>query len=289
MLPKNLSPAELILNPNGSVYHLSLLPDEISTKIITVGDPERVQLISKKFDKIDTIKESREFLTHTGFYKGKRITVISTGIGTDNIDIVINELDALVNIDLNKRQIKDNHTALEFYRVGTSGTIQGDIKLGSILISKTAIGFDGLLPFYPLKDSQNNFTKHLLTELNQENLFCFQINASQSLTNKFDASNVIFGNTLTMPGFYAPQGRALRFQHPIPNFIERLAHFSHNNERLTNIEMETSGIYGLAKLLGHKAVSVNAILANRINGVFAEKPLEAVEKAIDITLNTIID
>lgn len=290
MTNKNLSVSELILNADGSIYHLKLKPEDVANTIITVGDPERVGMISGKFDSIRVKKTCREFVTHTGTYKGKELTVVSTGIGTDNVDIVLNELDALVNIDLAKREIKEEHTSLDIIRIGTSGTIQSDIALDSLLISNAAVGLDGLLPFYGkgLK-SAHAFTSSLQMHLNDMLPPCFYTKASQELLTQFkETGHFISGTTLTMPGFYAPQGRAIRFEHPIPNLMEKLADFSFREEQLTNIEMETAGIYGLANILGHNAISINAILANRMNGEFSSKPEETVNRAINLTLETIL-
>ena len=290
MKNNNLSKSELILNEDGSIYHLKLKPEDVAQTIISVGDPERVELISSRFDQVRVKKSCREFVTHTGTYKGKEITVISTGIGTDNVDIVINELDALVNIDLDKRAVKEELTALNIFRIGTSGTIQSDIPIDSILISDASVGLDGLLPFYGkgLK-SAHAFTSALQTHLQDKLPSCFYTRSSGMLKTLFkNDPNFIFGTTLTMPGFYAPQGRAIRFDHPIPNLIEKLADFSFRGEKLTNIEMETAGIYGLSNILGHNAISVNAILANRINGEFSAKAEETINKAIDLTLEKII-
>lgn len=290
MKKNKLSVSELILNTDGSIYHLKLKPEDIAKTIITVGDPERVETVSRKFDNIRLKKTCREFVTHTGSFKGKDITVISTGIGTDNVDIVLNELDALVNIDLDKREIKEERTSLDIFRIGTSGTIQSDIAIDSILISRAAIGLDGLMPFYGkgLK-SAHAFTSSLQMHFQNQLPPCFYTCSSEKLQALFENDkNFIFGTTLTMPGFYAPQGRAIRFQHPIPKLMESLANFSYREENLTNIEMETAGIYGLSTILGHKAISVNAILANRMNGEFSEKAEDTVNKAIDLTLNKII-
>lgn len=290
MKNNKLSASELILNNDGSIYHLKLKPEDIAKTIITVGDPERVEMVSNKFDDIRLKRTCREFVTHTGSFKGKEITVISTGIGTDNVDIVLNELDALVNIDLDKREIKTEHTSLNIFRIGTSGTIQSDIAIDSILISQAAVSLDGLMPFYGkgLK-SAHAFISSLQMHLQNQLPPCFYTRSSETLKSLFENDeNFIFGTTLTMPGFYAPQGRAIRFEHPIPHLMKSLANFSYQEENLTNIEMETAGIYGLSTILGHNAISVNAILANRMNGEFSEKAEETVNKAIDLTLEKII-
>jgi len=291
MIKVTLPISELILNADGSVYHLNLLPQDIGKHIITVGDPERVKMISDKFDSVHLKKAHREFVTHTGKYKGVEITVISTGIGTDNIDIVINELDALVNVDLKNRTVKDNPVSLNIYRVGTSGTIQNNIALGAILISKAAVGLDGLLPFYGMGVKDNHpFTQALQKEFEGKLPQCFYTEASEKLLTHFTKDKTfITGTTLTMAGFYAPQGRCIRYSHPIPKMMEILSDFSFENEKLTNIEMETSGIYGLSKILGHHAISINAILANRITGEFTNSVEEVVNRAIDLTLDNIVE
>ncbi len=291
MIKDTLAISELILNADGSVYHLNLLPQDIGKHIITVGDPNRVSMVSDKFESISVKKSNREFVTHTGIYKGVKITVISTGIGTDNIDIVLNELDALVNIDLKNRTVKENPVSLNIYRVGTSGTIQNNIALGSILMSKAAVGLDGLLPFYGKGiNASHPFTNALQTEFKSKLPQCFYTEASKELITHFAKDKTfIKGTTLTMAGFYAPQGRSLRCEHPIPDMMEKLSEFEFQNEKLTNIEMETSGIYGLAKILGHKAISINAILANRITGEFSTRAEEIVNRAIDLTLKKIVE
>lgn len=280
-----LGPSELILNSDGSVYHLNLLPEDISTTIITVGDPHRVGEVSKHFDTIELVRENREFVTHTGMYKGKRLTVVSTGIGTDNVDIVLNELDALVNIDLPSRTPKSELTSLNFVRIGTSGALQSDIPLGTWLLSDSAFGYDDLLHFYSgLKTSQaeaeslQNFIGKLPLP--------YRSSASSSLADIFPLEEYKRGHTLTMPGFYAPQGRALRIENPTASVFHKFAEFSmKNGERLTNLEMETAGLYGLSEVLGHRAVSISVLLANRMNGEFHDDPKGAMERLILHTLN----
>ena len=285
-----IAESELILNPNGSIYHLNLKPEDLAQTIITVGDPDRVESISKHFDSIEVKVHKREFKTHTGTYKGKRISVISTGIGTDNIDIVFNELDALVNIDFETRTIKENHTQLTIIRVGTSGAIQADIPLDSFLISETAIGFDNLLHFYGntsfLDESFSEaFTKH--TNWSDKKSAPYVVHADKSLFSLFSEENFIKGITATNVGFYGPQGRVLRLSTQDKNLNNKIASFSFNKKRITNLEMETSGIYGMARLLNHKAISLNAILANRANGEFSQNPQKTVENLILKTLEII--
>jgi len=283
-----LSPSELIVNADGSIYHLNLRPEDIATRIITVGDPERVAQVSKHFDHIEFKKGKREFITHTGSYNGKRITVISTGIGTDNIDIVLNELDALVNIDFKTRTVRKNRIRLKIVRVGTSGAIQNTIPIDSFLMSEFALGFDGLLHFY----------KHKLSYYQKfENAFIAQTNWSahkarpylvsydEDLGTHFKENHIRLGVTATNTGFYGPQGRALRIAASDNTFIDALASFSYENHCITNLEMETSGIYALSKLLGHQAVSLNCILANRVTGEFSKNPSKAVEELITFALH----
>ena len=279
--------SELILNPDGSIYHLNLLPTDISDTIITVGDPDRVKSVSNYFDTIETKKERREFLTHTGYYRNKRLTVISTGIGTDNIDIVFNELDALANIDFKTRQIKENKTRLKFIRIGTSGAIRQDIPIDSFLLSETAIGLEGLLHFYDSKHIRNNpLEEELNTYLNWGNLDIhpYAVNCDRELLKNLTSDKIQVGITVTNSGFYGPQGRSLRIQPKIEDFNSKLANFSFKNQVITNLEMETAGIYGLAKLHGHQAISLNAILANRATGEFSMDGFKTVDKLIQYTL-----
>ncbi|MEL6811782.1 MAG: nucleoside phosphorylase [Bacteroidota bacterium] len=280
--------SELILNPDGSIYHLNLKPGEIADTIITVGDPDRVSQVTQYFDTIEVDVGKREFKTQTGTYKGKRITVISTGIGTDNIDIVFNELDALVNIDFETRFIKEEHTQLSFIRIGTSGAIQADIPIDSVLISQKAIGFDSLVHFYADKnfleeDLSEAFIKH--TQWNPRKSAPYAVSADASLLSRFSASTFLKGITVTNVGFYGPQGRKLRLGLEDDNLNHKLEHFSYRGQKITNLEMETSGIYGMSKLLGHKAISLNAILANRPLGVFSNKPGKTVDTLIRQTLD----
>ncbi|WP_375587000.1 nucleoside phosphorylase [Flagellimonas aurea] len=286
----SLSNSELILNADGSIYHLNLLPEDIADIIITVGDPERVSEVSKHFDSIEIKKGKREFITHTGMYVNKRITVISTGIGTDNIDIVFNELDALVNIDFASRKVKKEKKQLSFIRIGTSGSIQTDIPVDSFLMSSSAIGFDNLLHFYEHGHVKNHELESALTPYlcwADHNIHPYVIDFDESLAKIFESNRIRYGVTVTNSGFYGPQGRTLRLAPSIHDFNDKLARFSHQNTRITNLEMETAGIYGLAKLLGHRAVSLNAILANRATGEFSEQGHKTVEELIKYTLNAI--
>ena len=266
--------SELILNPDGSVYHLNLLPEHISDIILTVGDPDRVAKISKHFDSIEIEVAKREFITHTGYYKGKRITVISTGMGTDNIDILMNELDALVNIDLLTRipVAEEDRISLKIIRIGTSGALQTTVPLGSLLASVYGIGLDSLMQFYPLQQTEfeNAISEGLKTALGLPFApYCVQ--GSETLRQKI-AFDMIPGNTLTCPGFYAPQGRVLRVPLKKTDLIEAYHAFEKEDFKQTNFEMETAGYYALGRLLGHEMLSLNAIVADRINHKFAEDP-----------------
>ncbi|GMN08932.1 nucleoside phosphorylase [Croceitalea sp. MTPC9] len=285
-----LAASELILNADGSIYHLNLLPQDIAKTIITVGDPERVSDVSKHFDKVEVKKEKREFHTHTGIVNGKRISVISTGIGTDNIDIVFNELDALVNIDFTTRTEKTKKTRLDFIRIGTSGAIQLNIPIDSFLLTETAIGLDGLMHFYKKKIFENqNFSDKLIAFLKWEshNITPYVFDCSPDLANSLKSNRIRFGTTVTNAGFYGPQGRSIRLNPKLEDFHQKLSSFKSQGKQITNLEMETAGIYGLAKLLGHRAVSMNAILANRATGEFSNNPSKTVEELIKYCLEKI--
>ncbi|MEC3964590.1 nucleoside phosphorylase [Flagellimonas halotolerans] len=286
----SLGSSELILNPDGSIYHLNLLPDDIATTIITVGDPERVREVSKYFDSIEMKKSKREFVTHTGYYSGKRISVISTGIGTDNIDIVFNELDALANIDFQSRQIKSQKKQLSFIRVGTSGSLQPDIPVDSFLMSSTGIGLDNLLHFYDCGHIKNKEMEQALAAYlnwSKYNIHPYAVDFDKDLADIFTSNRIRLGLTATNSGFYGPQGRVLRLNPAIADFNEKLAGFSFGDLRITNLEMETAAIYGIAKLHGHRAVSLNAILANRATGEFSKQGHKAVHELIQYTLERI--
>ncbi|GAB3829528.1 nucleoside phosphorylase [Pontibacter rugosus] len=275
-----IAESELIINQNGTVYHLNLLPEHISDTIITVGDPERVAKVSKYFDEIEVKVAKREFVTHTGYYKGKRLTVISTGMGTDNIDILMNELDALVNIDFQSREINEEKIKLRIVRIGTSGSLQEDVPLGGHLASHTSMGLDTLMEFYPLEQSEEETS--IATALQKELGIGFRpycVTASQSLIDKI-AYDMIPGNTLTCPGFYAPQGRVLRGGLKNTELLHTYNSFRHNDYRLTNFEMETAGYYSMGRILGHEMLSLNAIVANRITQEFAENAEEVIDELI---------
>lgn len=284
--------SELILNPDGSVYHLNLRPEHIADTIITVGDPDRVASVTKYFDSIEFSIHKREFYTQTGTYKGKRLTVISTGIGTDNIDIVFNELDALVNIDLNTREIKKELTTLTIVRIGTSGSIQKNIPIDCFLISDFAVGFDSLLHFYDSeafqhKDLSNALMQH--TDWFKDKSSPYVVQADQSLLKQLSSEKTVTGFTATNVGFYGPQGRVLRLPIQDNDLNNKLASFNFEGKSITNLEMETAGIYGISKLLGHKALSMNAIIANRVTGQFSTNPTQTVNKLIEYTLNKLVE
>tara|TARA_R110002051_G_scaffold325867_1_gene432584 strand:- start:123203 stop:124075 length:873 start_codon:yes stop_codon:yes gene_type:complete len=285
-----LKPSELILNADQSIYHLNLLPQDLADTIITVGDPDRVALVSNYFDTIEVQKGKREFITHTGMLNGKRISVISTGIGTDNIDIVLNELDALVNINFNNRTIHKEKKQLDIIRIGTSGSIQPEIPIDSVIISELAIGFDSLLRFYdasPVMHSEmeTEFISH--TNWSKYKSRPYIVSYDQYLASKFEGLHFYKGFTATNVGFYGPQGRVLRLKTEDDGLNDKLASFGFKGLKITNLEMETSGIYGLAKLLGHRAISLNAIIANRSTGEFSENPAEVMDTLIQKTLKAL--
>ena len=282
-----IAESELIINPDGSIYHLNLLPEDIAPTVILVGDPNRVKMVSKYFDSVEVQKDKREFVTHTGTLNGKRISVVSSGIGPDNIDIVLNELDALVNIDLKTRTIKDQLTSLNIVRIGTSGSLQPDIKVNEFVLSEWAIGFDSLLHYYvgehiQLKEVQDAFVQHANWYMAKSQPYV--VSCSKPLADRLTSDEVHKGFTGTNVGFYGPQGRVLRLPVQDPNFMDTLASFSFKGKRITNLEMETSAIYGMANLLGHQAVSMNCIIANRPNGTFSSDPKGAVDAMIQYTL-----
>jgi uridine phosphorylase len=285
-----IAESELILNERGAVYHLNLLPEEIAPIVITVGDPFRVPLISRYFDEIEVKHQHREFVTHTGRLGARRISVVSTGIGTDNIDIVLQELDALINIDLTEGIIRPQLQSLNIIRVGTCGSLQQDANADSFIVSTHGLGIDNLLNFYV--HTNNEEEKNIL----QQFMFHTQINdriaqpyiaaASASLLKHF-VDGFHHGITITCPGFYGPQGRILRLGLSNPELTDRLTTFRFGNHRILNFEMETSGIYGLGKLLGHSCISLNVVVANRIAKSFSKNASKAIESLIEKTLETI--
>ncbi len=282
--------SELILNSDNSVYHLNLHPHEISDTVINVGDPDRVKMVSAFFDSIEVKKQKREFVTHTGIYKGKRITVLSTGIGTDNIDIVYNELDSLVNIDLEKREIKKTLKSLNLIRIGTSGSLQSDIPVDGFVFSQFGLGLDGLLNYYKLENDKEEveiidaFRKHYP---NEGILSLPYISKCSSKLENALGEGMFKGITASCCGFYAPQGRVLRYELARQNFIPSLNSFRFKNSRITNFEMETGAMYGLAKILGHHCCSINAIVANRMTNEHTHKSEETMNKLIKLVLDRI--
>ncbi len=283
-----ISNSELIINPDGSIYHLALKPEDIADTIILVGDQGRVEIVSKFFDEINVKKQNREFITHTGYFNGKKISVISTGIGTDNVDIVINELDALVNIDLNTRTIKETHHSLNFIRLGTSGGLQEDIPVDSFLLSEKVIGFDGMLNFYSDiekvidSDFEEAFVKYM--NWNQRLAKPYVVDASPELVQLFN-DKVYKGVTISAPGFYGPQGRKLRLEIHNPEINDKITAFRYNNYKITNYEMESSALFGLSHLLGHHAVTICAIIANRVKKTYSKDYHPVIEELIQYTLN----
>jgi uridine phosphorylase len=283
-----LKQSELILNPDGSIYHLHLLPEDIADTIFFVGDPDRVERVSRHFDSIEVKKQKREFITHTGRIGNKRLTVISTGIGTDNIDIVVNELDALANIDFKSRMINENKKQLTFIRIGTSGGIHKSVDIDSFVASVYGVGMDGLGVFYP---PQNSNQVHALIDR-----FDSEVSRRHSLSRAYAAKgdNSLLENgfqdfhkgiTLTATGFYGPQGRSIRLKNKMEGAFKDIETFQFDNLFCTNLEMETAAIYLLADLLGHKALSCNVILANRIKGTFSTHPKESINRLIEAVLS----
>lgn len=279
--------SELIINPDGSIYHLNLKPQDIANTIILVGDQDRVHLVSKHFDAITFETQKREFKTHTGVLNGKKLSVISTGIGSDNIDIVLNELDALVNIDFETRTIKPKLNSLDIIRIGTSGALQPNIPIDSFLISSHAMDINGMLHFYQTENISNpEIEKAFISYTNwgENKARPIIVKGSETLMSKFESPKTYKGLTATANGFYGPQGRVLRLPVSDFNLNKNMDGFNFEGVTITNLEMETSGIYGLSKLLGHKAVSLNAIIANRANGTFSKNPLQTIENLIRYTL-----
>ncbi len=284
--------SELVLNPDGSVYHLHLKEADIADNVIVVGDAGRVKRISSHFETLELVRENREFITHTGFYKGKRITALSTGIGTDNIDIVVNELDAAVNIDLKTRTFKPEKRKLNLFRLGTSGALQEDIPVDSVICSSHGIGLDGLIYFYEkAKDVidqylTGDFIRHTAWNLDLPSPYV--VAASEHLLQT-TGSGFRKGMTATAPGFYGPQGRVLRLQLAREDLLDRLESFRSDELRITNFEMETSALYGLSAMLGHHAMTVCLIVANRLRGEFSKDYHKGIDRLIVDLLNNLPD
>lgn len=287
---QRIAESELIINSRGAIYHLDLRPEELAQNIIIVGDPDRVAMVSKYFDKIEVKRQHREFISHTGIIGGKRITCTSTGIGPDNIDIVLNELDALVNIDFETRMIKKELTLLNIMRIGTSGSLQADVPVDSFVAGTHGLGLDNLLNYYRLehndqeKELLQSFVTH--TQLHSQITNPYISTASASLIKNF-VDGFHQGITVTCPGFYGPQGRVLRLGIRNPELIDRLTQFRFGQYRITNFEMETSAIYGLGKLLRHHCLSLNAIVANRVVKEFTKDGNATVDKLIKKVLEII--
>ncbi len=279
-----LAASELVLNEDGSVYHLNLLPEDIAEKIILVGDPDRVAKVSRYFDTVEIRKNKREFYTHTGTLRGERITVMSTGIGTENIDIVMNELDALVNIDLQQKEFKTEHTALQLFRMGTCGSVNPEVQVDNMLVTQNVVGLDGLMHFYQDYEFENEFSKNFLEKFPYDKIrpMLYFADWAEELGELYRDAKY-HGNTATFPGFYAPQGRQLRLKAVDDKFLETL-----NDLGVTNFEMETSAIYALSKLLGHKAITVNNVIANRRRGEFSADHHASEKNLIEWVLERII-
>jgi len=283
---------ELILTPDKRVYHINLKDEDIADNVIVVGDQNRVEQISSFFEKVEFRTAHREFITHTGIYKGKRLTVLSTGIGTDNIDIVLNELDAAINIDPDTRELRKKMRQLNIIRLGTSGALQENIPVNSLVVSSHGLGFDGLLNFYQgWKNHCNNaisdaFIQH--AQWNKDLSYPYCVSAGEELLQKFKAGNHV-GITATAPGFYGPQGRQLRLNASDPILNEKLTAFNYNGHRITNFEMETSALYGLGKMMGHQCLTVCVIIANRVRKEFTVDYKKSVEILIENSLNRLAE
>ncbi len=280
--------SELIINPDGSIFHLHIKPGQLAKRVILVGDPGRVEVVSSFFDEVLFEGSNREFVWKTGLFNKVKVTVLSTGIGTDNIDIVLNELDALVNIDFESRLPKEEKTSLQIVRIGTSGSLQEDLPVDSWILSERAIGFDGLLNFYANRDEvselefENSFVKH--TNWQKRLTAPYVVNADDELFKILNSEKTMSGVTISAPGFYGPQGRVLRLPLSDAALNENISSFRFNNERITNFEMECSAIYGLSKLLGHQAATVCVIIANRWQGTYSENYREVVKKLVSYVL-----
>ncbi|WP_373400460.1 nucleoside phosphorylase [Algoriphagus halophilus] len=285
-MSQRIPESELILNADGSVYHLHLKPENLASFVFTVGDPDRVPLVSRYFDEIEFQTRKREFVTHTGRIGGERVTVMSTGMGTDNIEIFMTELDALVNIDLETRTLKPTHRSLQIVRIGTSGAMQSDIPLGSLLASSKAVGMDTLMQFYPELNSSQVWGEAIRQKL-KLGFTPYQAEASSKLLSML-GPEFLKGITLTCPGFYAPQGRTVKLKPAIDQMLDRLAAMEIEGERLTNFEMETAGYYAMGTLLGHQVLSLNAIVANRKLKEFDKEAEKTVDSLIRAALKLLV-
>ena len=291
-MKEKIGDSELIINSDGSIFHLHLLPEDLADTIILVGDQGRVDVVASFFDKIEVSKQNREFNTRTGYYKGKRITVLSTGIGTDNIDIVMNELDALVNIDLKERVPKDEHTTLNLIRIGTSGSLQEDIPVDTPVATRVALGFDNLLNYYAGRNeaAELDFEEPFINHVSWNPLLHrpYFVKASDKLFNTI-AKDMTYGITISASGFYGPQGRQLRLKTADPDLNSKLRTFKHNDLRITNYEMEGSAIYGLSKLLGHNALTICNIIANRYKKEYSQDYKTKIKDTIKLVLDRTLD
>lgn len=290
-MSKKIPASELILHEDGSVYHLNIKPDNLAETVILVGDPQRVEMISNYFDRVEFKGENREIVTHTGTLKSKRLTVMSTGMGTDNIDIVLNELDALVNVDLEKKTIKPDHTSLKIIRLGTSGGIQPDLPLNSFVLSEYGLGLDGLMSYY--KNAENVIDKDLTAAfisyagLPADMPQPYLVKSSNELLDSF-GDGFVRGITATAPGFYGPQGRQVRLDVAVPDLIDRLQRFEFKGKKIQNLEMETSALFGLSKLLGHQALTICVAIANRKLHGFNPDYKTAIKKLVERVLDKIV-
>lgn len=288
---QRIAESELIINPRGAIYHLDVRPEELAQNIITVGDPDRVKAVSKHFDKIEVQRQHREFITHTGYIGQKRISVVSTGIGPDNIDIVLNELDALVNIDFESRTINPELKQLNIIRLGTSGSLQADIPVDSFVAGSHGLGLDNLLNFYlhENNEEEKQLMQAFITQTQLNSTFTPYIAGASAALLRYFVEGYHQGITVTCPGFYGPQGRVLRLGISNPQLIDRLTDFKFGHHRISNFEMETSAIYGLGKALKHHCLSLNAIVANRIQKTFSSDGGALVEKLIVKSLGIMAD
>jgi uridine phosphorylase len=282
-----ISPTDLIINPDGSIYHLNIRPEHLADTIITVGDPDRVEKVSQYFDSVEFKINKREFITHTGMLGGKRLTVISSGIGTDNVEILMNELDALVNIDFNTFEEKPTHKSLNIIRLGTSGSLQKTIPVDNYVVSEWGVGFDALGFFYETEPNattqkiKEEFALEFMPYCNPSGVDLFQLFTENMPNNWFT------GVTVTCPGFYAPQGRTLRYTPKIEGLLKKMNEYYQDGIALTNLEMETAGYYLMGKVLGHEVLSISAILANRMTNEFSKQPEKQVDSLIKYALEKI--
>ncbi len=290
---RRIEESELIINGDGTVFHLHLKPGDIANTIILVGDPDRVDLVASFFNTIEVEKENREFVSKTGRINGKRVTVVSTGIGTDNIDIVLNELDALVNIDFNTRTVKNKLTSLKFVRIGTSGSLQEDLPVDSWVLSEKAIGFDGLLNFYASRNSvcDLEFEKAFKSSVGWNELHTspYVVNAGTELISMLEGRGIKKGVNISAPGFYGPQGRVLRLELADSELNNKITDFRFQNFRITNYEMECSAIYGLSALMGHQAATVCAIIANRLAGTYSKDYKSVIKSLVETVLSRLFE